>query len=44
VKFLIKKGAEPNARDKNGITAMMWAKWGGHSAVVEILKEAGARE
>lgn len=39
---LLKAGAEPNARDKNGMTALMFARGGGQQKIVEMLLEAGA--
>lgn len=43
LKTAIDKGADINAKDKNGWTALMWASKNGHSEVVEFLKEKGAR-
>ncbi|MEE8326699.1 MAG: ankyrin repeat domain-containing protein [candidate division NC10 bacterium] len=33
-----------HAKDRDGRTALMQAAWHGHTAIVQILKEAGARE
>jgi len=42
VKFLIKAGANINAKDNNGITALMRASRYGEVEVVKLLIEAGA--
>jgi ankyrin repeat protein len=44
VKVLIDAGADVNAKNKDGKTALMWAARYGHTEVAEILKQAGARE
>ncbi len=44
VKTLLAAGADVNAQNWVGQTALMQAAWHGHTAIVEILKEAGARE
>ena len=42
VHALIVRGAEVNAVDSNGMTALMQASWAGHIEVVEDLPDAGA--
>ena len=44
LKAALDKGADINARDENGWTALMWAKKNGHSEIVEYLKRRGAIE
>lgn len=44
LKAALEKGADINAKDKNGWTALMWASKNGHTEVVEFLKERGAIE
>ena len=40
---LLKKNADPNLRDQNGRTALMWALEYKHQEVVERLKQAVAK-
>ena len=42
VNRLIKDGANPNAVDKDGDTALMQAAWKGHAEIAKILLSAGA--
>ncbi len=42
VKNLLSNGAEVNAKDKNGVTALLLASQNGHREVVEILLAKGA--
>jgi ankyrin repeat protein len=42
VKALIDKGANINAKDKNGRTALMWASEKGYTEIVKLLREKGA--
>ena len=42
VKLLIEKGAEINAKDKSGWTALMLAARGGYPEIVKMLIEKGA--
>jgi ankyrin repeat protein len=42
VKALLARGADVNARERRGQTALMWAAAEGHAPVVEALLEAGA--
>lgn len=44
VQVLLAKGAEVNAKNNYGDTALMKAKKMGHKEIVRILKEAGAKE
>jgi ankyrin repeat protein len=44
VKALIDGGADVNAKTPKGVTASMYAASQGHTGIVEILKQAGARE
>jgi ankyrin repeat protein len=39
---LLEAGADPNAKDIKGRTALGWAERKGHTDIVQILKEAGA--
>ncbi|MDI6782802.1 MAG: ankyrin repeat domain-containing protein [bacterium] len=39
-----KKGADVNIQNKNGKTALMIAKEFGYTEIVELLKQAGAKE
>ena len=42
-KLLIEEGADVNAKNKDGFTALTWATLMEHQDVVELLKEAGAK-
>ena len=42
VELLLKKGAEPNIRDKHGTTPLHYAALYGHMAIVETLLHSGA--
>ena len=44
IKVLLAKGADFNAKDNNGRTAMTHALLGGHDNIVGLLKKAGAKE
>ena len=44
VKLLLEKGAKPEAKGQNGETALSLAKKRGNTAIVELLKHAGAEE
>jgi serine/threonine-protein phosphatase 6 regulatory ankyrin repeat subunit B len=39
---LLAAGADVNAKDKDGVTALMWASQGGHITVVQALLAAKA--
>jgi uncharacterized protein len=43
-KVLITHGADVNAKDKDGTTALKWASTNQQAKVVELLKEAGAKQ
>ena len=43
VKRLIEEGANVNAKDNDGATALMWASLKGHQEVSKLLIEAGAK-
>ena len=42
VKYLIKNGANVNARDSNGKTVLMWAAQNGDKNIVKLLIDKGA--
>jgi ankyrin repeat protein len=44
VELLLKKGANVNAKDKDSLTALMWASFNGHKEIVKLLKSYGAKE
>lgn len=44
VKLLIEKGADVNAKDKNGNTPLKNALSHGKTEIAEFLREAGAKE
>jgi len=44
VKALLDAGTDVNAKDKDGGTALKFADSRGYTEIVEILKQAGARE
>jgi len=44
VKQLLENGADVNAKDKDGLTALMYASYNGHKEVVELLKSYSAEE
>ena len=43
-KLLIENGADVNAKDNDGVTALMQASENGHTEIVSLLKSAGAEE
>jgi ankyrin repeat protein len=44
VKMLLERGADPNGTDMEGWTAIRYAHAYGHDEIVELLRNAGARE
>ena len=44
VKRLIKAGADVNARHNNGLTVLMVASQAGYTPIIDMLKQAGAKE
>ena len=42
MKALLARGADVNAKERRGQTALMWAAAEGHAEVVELLLKAGA--
>ncbi|KAL7647776.1 UNVERIFIED_CONTAM: hypothetical protein RMT77_001385 [Armadillidium vulgare] len=44
IKYLLSKGADVEAIDKHGISALLAAIWEGHTECVKVLLEAGARK
>lgn len=44
VEFLLRKGADIEAKDSDGWTAMEFAKWKKHEQVVKTLRKYGAKE
>lgn len=43
VRLLLERGADVNALDRDGYSALVEASWGGNTAVVDTLLEAGDR-
>ena len=43
VELLLKNGADPNVKAKEGVTALMLAEANPHKGVIEVLKKYGAR-
>lgn len=44
IQYLLSKGAEVNAKDKHGISALLAAIWEGHTDCVKLLLEQGAQK
>jgi ankyrin repeat protein len=42
VRLLVDRGADANAKVRDGGTALYWAASGGHEAVVQLLADSGA--
>ena len=42
VQALLEGGADADAKDENGMTALMWAAMGGHPDTVQVLLDAGS--
>ncbi len=42
IKALLEAGADVNAKDNDGLTALMWAAVRGHTETAQALLEAGA--
>ena len=43
MRFNIEEGADVNAQNNDGWTALMWASQEGHPEVAQLLIEAGAK-
>jgi ankyrin repeat protein len=44
VKTLLVRNADVNIKNKKGLTALKYATEKGHTEIVELLKQAGAKE
>ena len=44
VEILVAAGADVNAESEEGNTPLTWAAKSGHPEIVDILKQAGARQ
>ncbi len=44
LEMLLEAGADVNAKDKDGHTALDMAQKAGNTKIVELLKQAGAKE
>ncbi|XP_013774070.1 myotrophin-like [Limulus polyphemus] len=44
VNYLLEKGADVNAKDKHGISALLAAIWEGHTSCVKLMLEKGANK
>ncbi|KAJ9594080.1 hypothetical protein L9F63_014492 [Diploptera punctata] len=44
IQYLLSKGADVNAKDKHGISALLAAIWEGHTDCVKLLLERGAQK
>jgi len=44
VKVMLDRGADVNAQDRIGWTAMRYAEWKHHAEIVQLLRKAGAKE
>ncbi|XP_069684698.1 myotrophin [Periplaneta americana] len=44
IQYLLSKGANVNAKDKHGISALLAAIWEGHTDCVKLLLEQGAQK
>jgi len=42
IQYLVDRGAEVNAKDKHGITALLAAIWEGHTECVRLMLQKGA--
>jgi len=44
INYLLSKGANPNAKDKHGISTLLAAIWEGHTDCVKLLLSKGANK
>lgn len=44
IRLLLEKNADPNAKTGDGETVLMWARKFSPESVIEMLKQAGAKD